>query len=73
MEAEFEDLQALENGVLQAVGSLPLTAEQASSLRSAILLLSEGDGVGHFPIPSIRGDNRPARQDDRQAFAGMYS
>ena len=76
---DFIDMQAVEDGMLQAVGTLPLTPEQASSLRSAIMLLSEGDGVGQFvmPEPPIadrdRDGHRRVREDDRQAFVGMYS
>ena len=70
-------MQAIEDGVLQAVGSFPLTPEQASSLRSAIMLLSEGD-VGHFAMQDspLSEQNRTGHQrvrDNRQAFAGMYS
>lgn len=76
---EFTDTNALEDGVIQAVGSIPLTPEQASSIRSAIMLLTEGDGVGHFVMPesmSGRHDQAVAgrvREDDRHAFGGMYS
>jgi hypothetical protein len=73
-------MQAIENSVIQAAGSMPLTAEQASSLRSAIMLLSEGDGLGaglwetSEPTSDPGRDNlQRAHDDDRQAFAGMYS
>lgn len=79
MDEEFTDLHALEDGVIQAVGSIPLTPEQASSIRSAIMLLTEGDGVGHFAMPeTMSGHHGQAvggrvHEEDRHAFSGMYS
>ena len=79
MDEEFTDLHALEDGVIQAVGSIPLTPEQASSIRSAIMLLTEGDGVGHFAMPETmsahhdRAVGGRVHEEDRHAFSGMYS
>ena len=75
---DFADIHALQEGVINAVGALPLTPEQASSLRSAIMLLSEGDGVGQFAMPRHFSEQRnatgePQEHEDRNAFAGMYS
>ncbi|EKM51510.1 uncharacterized protein PHACADRAFT_261699 [Phanerochaete carnosa HHB-10118-sp] len=76
------DLENIPDGIIQGVGSLPLTPEQAASLRSAIILLTEGDGMEHFAFPepafhAARG-NQPTphereREEDRSAFIGMYS
>lgn len=52
-EDEFANVHDLENGVIQAVGAIPLTPEQVSSLRSAIMLLTEGDGVGRRPFSAM--------------------
>ncbi|GJE97163.1 RING domain-containing protein [Phanerochaete sordida] len=74
-EPDLEDLQALEHGVIQAAGALPLTPEQASSLRSAIMLLTEGDGIEHFAPPDAapQPDEHEREREDRSAFVGMYS
>lgn len=79
LDEDFADIHALEDGVIQAAGSIPLTPEQAASIRSAIMLLTEGDGVGHFAMPEpvsrrLNNDtNGRVREDDRQTFGGMYS
>ena len=79
LDEDFTDLHALEDGVIQAAGSIPLTPEQASSIRSAIMLLTEGDGVGHFTMPEAMSGRHDqpvgggVREDDRHAFGGMYS
>ena len=71
-----------------AGGLVPLTPEQVASLRSAIMLLQQGDGLEDLefalpgagpmqagdPVDPVHDDSaHEPEHDDRDSFGGMYS